>query len=112
MSESDFQRAICERLAWRRRRVLRVSDGTDARHGVYGLRALVDPPIDSTGADLLVLPATGMPVIVARSAAEVEAALAQHAGPFFAELKDPHRRGARVHAEQADWIRYVTGGPR
>lgn len=109
MSESDFQRAICERLVLRGRRVLRSSDAKDARHGVYGLRAITSPRIDSTGADLLVLPAYGVHAVVCRSASDVDAALLINTGPLFIELKAPGARKRHDQTEQDKWLDFVRG---
>ena len=110
MSESDFQRAVCNRLGLFRRRVLRVSDGTDSTHGVWGLRAITDPRIDSTGADLLVLPDSGMPCVLARSSADVAAALKAYPDTgFFLELKDPFRRKRTDQIQQERWLEFVRG---
>lgn len=110
MSESEFQHAITLQLALMSRRTLRVSDRADARNGVYGLRALTLPRIDSTGADLLVLPYEGLPCVLARSGAEVRAAIAEHEGGFFLELKDPHARKRSDQLEQSEWMKWVSGG--
>lgn len=109
MTEADFQRAIVARLSYGRR-VLRASDVRDARRGVYGLRACTLPNIASTGADLLVMPTTGIPCVLARSREEVEAALATHDGPFFLELKEPGRRARKDQTAQESWMRWVSGG--
>jgi hypothetical protein len=108
MSESEFQSAMVLRLVLAGRRVLRVSDGTDARNGLYGLRALTMPPIDSTGADLLVLPREGIPCVLARNSAELMAAVKANDGPFFAELKDPFARKRRDQTEQHRWLEFVS----
>lgn len=117
MSEAAFQKSVCEQLTWHGRRVLRVSDAAAARHYVYGLRAIVSPPIASSGADLLVLPATGMPCVLARSQEAIASALETNPGAFFLELKDPmdrnHGKGPRAdQGPQNDWMRWVSGGRR
>jgi hypothetical protein len=112
VTESAFQAAAARRLALMGRRVLRVSDRADAKHGVYGLRALTLPRIDSTGADLLVLPITGIRCVVARSSLDIQQAVEDNAGPFFLELKEPKAKHRRDQLEQMEWIRWVQGGRR
>jgi hypothetical protein len=111
MSERDFASAVEQELALRGRRVLRVCDYTEGRRGVFGLRALTSPMIKSAGADYIVLPAHGMPVVLARNFETVRDALID--APFFLELKDPERPQSRRSAhedEQDKWLRWVAGG--
>lgn len=112
MSEADFAKSVEIRLHFAGRRVLRACDGKDSRHGVYGLRAVTRPSIDSTGADYLVLPDGGMPVVLARDSAAIEAALKEMSGPFFLELKDPKARCRKDQIEQDAWIAWVRGAQR
>jgi hypothetical protein len=109
MSERDFASAIEHELTLRGYRVLRVCDYTEGRRGVFGLRACTSPIIKSAGADYLVVPGSGMPVVLARDAETVRAALID--GPFFLELKDPLRRATKTGAqvEQERWMRWVGG---
>ncbi len=110
MSEADFAKTVEMRLHLSGRRVLRVCDVTDGRRGLYGLRAITRPGIDSTGADYLVLPGSGMPTVLARSSETIAAAIHELGGPFFLELKDPRARHRRDQVEQEAWIRWVGGG--
>lgn len=113
MSEADFARAMELRLHLGGRRVLRVSDVHDSKRGLYGLRAITLPSIDSTGADYLVMPGKGMPVVLARRRRDVEEALVAHTGaPFFLELKDPCARPRKDQLAQEEWFRFVKGGNR
>jgi hypothetical protein len=111
VSESDFAKEVTRALALHGRRVLRAADYRDARHGVFGLRALTDPTIDSTGADYLVLPRDGMQCVVARSWDDVKA-MAMYSGAYFLELKDPKARSRKDQLEQDEWIRWVRGERR
>jgi hypothetical protein len=112
VSEADFAKSVELRLHFAGRRVLRACDGKDARHGMHGLRAVVRPSIDSTGADYLVLPEGGMPVVLARDSTAIEAALREYRGPFFLELKDPKARARKDQVEQDAWIAWVRGASK
>lgn len=111
MSESDFAKQVTRALALHGRKVLRTADYRDARHGVFGLRAITMPRIDSTGADYLVLPRDGMQCIVARSWEDVSA-MAHYSDAFFLELKDRKARTRKDQLEQDEWLRWVRGDDR
>ena len=107
MSEREFADAVQLALAYRGRRVLRVCDYTEGRRGVFGLRAISLPLIQSSGADYLVLPGDGMPVVLVRSMDDVLRGEADSTGDaFFLELKDPKAK-KRSQEEQEKWIRWV-----
>jgi hypothetical protein len=113
MSESDFAKTVVRRLALQGCRVLRVCDGTDSRHGNYGLRALTSPAIHATGADYLVVPYTGMTTVLSREwGRSMDKFARMQTAPWFLELKDPERRATksgRGDAEQQRWIDWVGG---
>lgn len=110
MSEHQFGDAVEHLVHYSGRRLLRASDVTDSKHGLFGLRAVTRPPIASTGVDYLVIPRGGMRVVVARSREDVEAALARLGDPFFLEIKEPGKRPRRDQVEQDRWIAYAEGG--
>lgn len=107
MTERAFAHQVTQALAVMGRRVLRSSDVTDSKRGIYGLRALTLPRIDSTGADYLVLPKAGMRCVLARSWREVEEALDEEG--CFLELKDPHAKRRADQVEQQRWMDWVGG---
>ncbi len=108
MSERDFARTVGEQIAAHGHRLLRVSDRTDGRRGIYGLRA-VGTKIASTGADYLVLPKAGMVTVMARDTATVRKVLKALNEPFFLELKDPEAYERKDQTEQERWFRWVAG---
>lgn len=109
MSESQFAKGALDLLALHGRKVLRVSDGTDGRHGQYGLRALVSDEWSrkTTGADYLVLPRDGMRCVVVRDISQVRF-LAPGKEAFFMECKDPFAK-RRTQVEQNRWLQWVAG---
>jgi hypothetical protein len=113
VSESDFAKTVVRRLALQGCRVLRICDGTDSRHGNYGLRALTSPAIHATGADYLVIPYTGMTTVLARDwDARMDKFARTRPEPWFLELKDPEARvtqRGRGELEQQKWIDWVGG---
>lgn len=110
VTERDFAHRVTAELIARGRRVLRVCDRADARHGLFGLKVL-GVPIRSAGADYLVLPREGMTALIVRDIGTVRDIAGGHYG-FFLELKDPERRvSARQEheAEQEKWMKFVRG---
>lgn len=109
MSEAEFAKGVLDLLALHGRKVLRVSDGTDGRHGQYGLRALVTEEWarKTTGADYLVLPRDGLKCVVVRDISQVRF-LAPGTEAFFLETKDPMAK-KRAQPEQERWLRWVSG---
>lgn len=105
MSEREFAAEVVSRLTLHGHRVLRVCDYVEGRRGVFGLRA---PGIKSPGADYLVLPPTGMNVIVANEFTSVYAEDVDR--PYFLELKEPGAKKRYNEQEQEKWIQFVRRG--
>lgn len=102
MSEREFAAEVVKRLTLHGHRVLRVCDYVEGRRGVFGLRA---PGIKSPGADYLVLPQTGMDVVVTS-----DMLFAPPQAPYFLELKEPGAKKRYNEQEQEKWIQWVRGG--